>query len=58
MGDIDKIEGSCPDEILKAGLGPDIDASCGSSAVTSKASFVSATLIAGAPAPMSGEDKF
>ena len=26
MGDIDKIEGSCPDEILKAGLGPDIDA--------------------------------
>src|SRR6202022_1949520 len=30
----------------------------GSSAVTSRASFVSATLIAGAPAPMSGEDEF
>jgi uncharacterized protein len=32
-------------------------AATGSSAVTSKASFVSATLIAGAPAPMSGEDE-
>ena len=30
----------------------------GSSAVTSKASFDSATLIAGAPAPISGEDEF
>jgi hypothetical protein len=26
VGDIDKIEGSCPDEILKAGLGPEVDA--------------------------------
>ena len=26
VSDIDEIERSCPDEILKAGLGPDIDA--------------------------------